>query len=70
MPESTALLPPDNGAMPMQFDLAAWLSVLAVTLRVGARHGRALLAVLGSWFDQRRRAQILLRLAAGMLRLW
>jgi hypothetical protein len=72
VPESTAPLPPDNGAMPLQFDLAAWLAVLAATLQVGARHGRALLAALGSWFDQRRRAQIqiLLRLASGMLRLW
>jgi hypothetical protein len=70
VPESTAPLGPDNGAMPMQFDLAAWLSVLALTLQVGARHGRVLLAVVGSWFDQRRRAQILLRLASGMLRLW
>ena len=61
---------PDNGAMPMQLDLAAFLSALTIALRLTTRHGRAMLAVLGSWFDQRRRAQVLLRLASGMLRLW
>ena len=56
--------------MPMQLDLAAFLSALTIALRLTTRHGRAMLAVLGSWFDQRRRAQVLLRLASGMLRLW
>jgi hypothetical protein len=71
VPDAAATpLPPDNGAMPMQFDLAVFLSMLIAALRVATRHGRELMAVLRSWFDQRRRAQILLRLASGMLRLW
>ena len=69
-PDTTAPLPPDNGAMPTPFDLAAFLSMLTVALRVATRHGRAMLAVLRSWFNQRRRAMILLRLASSMLRLW
>jgi hypothetical protein len=69
-PDATAPLPPDNGAMPMPFDLAVFLSMLTVAVRVTMRYGRALFAVLRSWFNQRRRAMILLRLAASMLRLW
>jgi hypothetical protein len=67
---SSAPLPPDNGAMPMPVDLAAFLSALTVALRVATRHGRAMFAVLRSWFSQRRRAMVLLRLASSMLRLW
>jgi len=70
VPAAATPLPPDNGAMPMQLDLAAFLSALTVALRLTIRHGRELMAVLRSWFDQRRRAQILLRLASSMLRLW
>jgi hypothetical protein len=68
--DTAAPLPPDNGAMPMQFDLAAFLSLLTISLRLAMRHGRELMAVLRSWFNQRRRAYVLLRLAFGMLRLW
>jgi hypothetical protein len=56
--------------MPTPFDLAAFLSILTVALRVTLRHGRDLLAVLRLWFSQRRRAMLLLRLASSMLRLW
>ncbi|MBV9326565.1 MAG: hypothetical protein JO352_22615 [Chloroflexi bacterium] len=70
VPDAATPLPPDNGALPMQLDLAALLSMLTITLRVAMRHGQSLLAVVRSWFNQRRRAQILLRLASGMLRLW
>ena len=55
--------------MPMPLDLAAFLSTLTIALRITTRHGRAMLAVLRSWFSQRRRALLLLRLASSMLRL-
>ena len=52
-PDTTVPVSPDNGAMPMQLDLAAFLSMLTIALRLTTRHGRAMLAVLGTWFDQR-----------------